>query len=80
MIVDDDAKHGRSVRDLLAAHNYPADVAVTGQEGLTKLKQAFTSDSPYQVLILDLHIPDLSGVEILRAINKHGIDVKTIVL
>jgi PAS domain S-box-containing protein len=80
LIVDDDAKHGRSVRDLLAAHNYPADVAVSGQEGLAKLQAAAATDAPYQVLILDLHIPDLSGVDILRAINKHEIDVKTIVL
>jgi PAS domain S-box-containing protein len=80
LIVDDDVIHGRSVRDVLAAHNYPADVATTGKGGLARLQQAHTEGNPYQVLILDLHIPDLMGIEVLRAIKTLGLTVKTVVL
>ena len=80
LIVDDDAVHGRSVRDLLAAHKYPADVSSSGQEGLRMLLAAHESSHPYEVLILDLHIPDLPGLDILTQISKHDLKVKTIVL
>lgn len=80
LIVDDDVVHGRSVRDVLAAHNYPADVATTGQDGLARLRNAHAEGNPYQVLILDLHIPDLMGVDVLHAIKTQGLAVKTVVL
>ena len=80
LIVDDDVTHGRSVRDVLAAHNYVADVESTGQSGLRTLLDAAKTADPYQVLILDLHIPDLSGLEILRKIREAELKVKTIVL
>ncbi len=47
---------------------------------MATLRQADADKSPYQVLILDLHIPDLSGVSILRGVNDSGLKVKTIVL
>ncbi|XOV81671.1 MAG: response regulator [bacterium] len=80
LIVDDDVIHGRSVRDVLAAHNYPADVATTGHDGLARLRQAQADGNPYQVLILDLHMPDLMGIDVLHAIKTQGLAVKTVVL
>ena len=65
---------------VLAAHHYPADVFSSGAKGLLALQTAHASSDPYEVLILDLHIPDLLGLEILRAIRDDGIRVKTIVL
>lgn len=80
LIVDDDALHGRSVRDLLAAHNYSADVVTSGIAGLEALRAAHVAGTPHQVLILDLNIPDLSGVEILSEIQKAGLNCKTIIV
>ena len=80
LIVDDDALHARSVRDLLAAHNYSANLATSGTEGLKTLQAAHDAGTPYEVLILDLNIPDLSGVQILSEIQQSGIGCKTIIL
>ena len=44
------------------------------------LRDAHRSSSAYQILILDLHIPDLSGLDILKAIKSDGLSLKTIVL
>ncbi len=49
-------------------------------EGLEKLREAHDAGNPYQVLILDLHIPDLPGLKILEAMREHGINTKTVVL
>ena len=80
LIIDDDEHHGRSVKDVLAAHKYPADVATSGADGLAQLAVAYEEGKPYEVLILDLHMPDLSGLEILQAIRERGLKVKTVVL
>ncbi|MEM7100769.1 MAG: response regulator [Pseudomonadota bacterium] len=80
MVVDDDVEHGKSVQAVLAAHNYPATVKSSGQDGLNALLHHSPSSQPFSVLILDLHIPDLMGVEILRRLNDAKIKIKTIVL
>ena len=80
LIVDDDALHGRSVRDLLAAHKYPADVVTSGTQGLAQLQEAEANGKPYHVLILDLNIPDLSGVEVLSAVREAGLKCNTIIV
>ena len=80
LIVDDDEVHGRSVRELLAAHKYSAEVATQGTEGLERLLAAQARGTPFEVLILDLNIPDLHGVEILRRAEAAGIETKVVVL
>ncbi len=80
LIVDDDAGHARSVRELLAAHNYPADIRTSGAEGVEALIAAHAAGNPFQVLLLDLHIPDLAGVDVLKRLNEEGLPTKTIIL
>ena len=80
LIVDDDVEHGKSVQAVLAAHNYSATTAHHGQAGLDLLVDHHRQNNSFAVLILDLHIPDLMGVDILARINELGIPVKTIVL
>ncbi|MFT7653492.1 MAG: DNA-binding NtrC family response regulator [Candidatus Azotimanducaceae bacterium] len=75
LIVDDDALHGRSVRDLLAAHNCLADVESSGHGGLDRLLQAEAAGTPYQVLI-----PDLAVIDVLAKIQSRQLNVKTIIL
>ena len=80
LIVDDDALHGSSVRDLLAVHNYPAEIVTSGKKGLSTLCDAHENGHPYEVLILDLNIPDLSGLEVLAGVQRAGLNCKTIIL
>ncbi len=75
LIIDDDPGYGASVRDLLATYSYQANFTENSQEGLELLKQ----DS-YQVLILDLNMPETSGMNILEELAATNADVKTIVL
>ena len=75
LIVDDDPRHGQSVGDLLDAYGHPADIQTEGQSGL----QALTNHH-YDLLILDLNIPDLSGIEILKSMNANQINTRTIIL
>ncbi|NJN52997.1 MAG: response regulator [Gammaproteobacteria bacterium] len=77
LIVDDDAAHAVSVRDLLHGHDYTIDVANGGRQGLERLRETATD-----VLILDLNMPEVSGLDVLSALSStgQGDPPKTIVL
>ena len=75
LIIDDDPGYEASVRELLAAYSHQANFTENSQEGLELLRQG-----DYQVLILDLNMPETSGMNILEELAATNADVKTIVL
>lgn len=64
MIVDDDESLARALAINLRAHGYQVCLAHTGQSALTEV----TRVSP-AVIILDLGLPDLDGIEVLTGIR-----------
>jgi DNA-binding response OmpR family regulator/DNA-binding transcriptional ArsR family regulator len=61
LLVDDDSIVRKSVRDILEDNGYGVDTAETPEEALEKLsKQAF------QILIVDLKLPGMSGMELIK--------------
>jgi len=75
LVVDDDARHAASVRELLSAHGYSVEFEVEGAQGLRRVK----ADS-IDVLILDLDMPNMSGIDVLQAIGADANGLKTIVV
>ena len=75
LVVDDDARHAASVRELLSAHGYSVEFEVEGARGLSRIKA-----DPIDVLILDLDMPNMSGIDVLKAIGSDSNGLKTIVV
>ncbi len=65
LVVDDDRAIRRFLRTSLAAHGYVVLEAETGQGAL----QAVMAQRP-DVIILDLGLPDLDGVEVARQLRE----------
>lgn len=65
LIVDDEPQIRRFLRTSLAAHGYTILEAAGGQEALSSA----ASDRP-DVAILDLGLPDMDGMEIIRRIRE----------
>ncbi len=65
LIVDDDVKLCRLVRDYLAPMGFLLDAAHTGPAGLEKVKE-----SEYQAVILDVMLPGMGGFEVLKQIRS----------
>jgi DNA-binding response OmpR family regulator len=67
LIVDDDKKLCRLVRDYLSPMGYEVTAAHTGSEGLEK---ALAGD--FHVMILDVMMPGMDGFEVLKRLRKES--------
>ena len=74
LIVDDEPPITRALSAALTARGYRADVATTGQQAVDK-----TALQRPSAIILDLGLPDLDGIAVLRMIRAWS-DVPVIVL
>ncbi len=75
LIVDDEVMVGKSIRLALACDEYEIDVAVSGAEALQKeARQA------YDVIIADLMMPGMSGLDLLASLRRLGSPAQVIVV
>jgi two-component system, NtrC family, response regulator AtoC len=73
-IVDDDRAIRESLQDILA-EEHEVDVAATAAEALRKLK-----GEQFDLIMLDLRLPDRDGLEVLQELFGMGIDTPVIVI
>jgi DNA-binding response OmpR family regulator len=75
LIVEDEQKVSALVKRGLTAERYAVDVAADGLEGF-ELAEAY----PYDLIILDLMLPRLTGGEVLQRIRRKNSHVPVLVL
>jgi len=64
LIVDDEAEIRASLEDILSEEGYAAASAATAAEAMTLLQ-----DAPYDVVLLDIWLPDRDGLDVLADIH-----------
>jgi two-component system, sensor histidine kinase and response regulator len=69
LIVDDNATNRRLIRHNLAGWKMATDEAATGQEALTKLRDAVSEERPYDLVISDMNLPGMNGMVLSRLIK-----------
>jgi len=75
LVVEDDPDLSEILRAGLVEEGYAVDLALTGEDGLWR---ATTLD--YDVAVLDVVLPDVSGLEILRRMRAGGRKAPVLVL
>ena len=65
LVVDDELPVCKSMANVLKGENYIVDTALSAEEALDK-----DSRNRYDVIITDLMMPGMSGMDLLRAINE----------
>ena len=75
VVVEDDPLQAEALAFILRQEGYLVDVAVTGAEGLA----AARSQPPPETVLLDVALPDLSGIEVARRLRA-GSNVPIIML
>ena len=76
LIVDDDRELGQMLTEYLTAEGFQVSLVRDGADALTRL----TGQSvPYDLVILDVMLPSLSGFEVLRRL-RHSLSVPVVML
>jgi two-component system, OmpR family, KDP operon response regulator KdpE len=75
LVVDDEPPIRRLLRTSLAAQGYRILEAGTGQDALNLVAR----EAP-EVMLLDLGLPDLDGLEVIRRVRASGANVAVVVL
>lgn len=75
LLVDDEEILIRSYRRILAEHKYQIDAHMDGGSALQAI-----GESPYDLIIVDLMMPKMSGMEVLRRVKETHPEIKVIMV
>ena len=75
LIIDDEQEIRESLEQLLKLEGYRANCASTGNEGLKRVE-----DGIFDLVLLDINLPDRSGLDLLKAIKQDSPDVGVIMI
>jgi CheY-like chemotaxis protein len=73
LFIEDDAMNRRVVRDMLHVAGLPLAEADGGRTGIARLEQ-----EPFDVLLLDLRMPEMDGFEVIDALRSRSDGLKDI--
>jgi DNA-binding NtrC family response regulator len=75
LVVDDEAEIREGLEELLASENFEVTLAETGAAGLQKLEER-----PFDLILLDVSLPDRNGIEMLRDIRQRDPNLAIILI
>jgi len=75
LFVEDEKKISTLVRRHLREEGYQVDLVENGEEGVTK-----ATHEPYDAIILDVMLPGLDGLSVLRIVRERGIKTPVLLL
>ncbi|MGA8296819.1 MAG: response regulator transcription factor [Acidimicrobiales bacterium] len=75
LVVDDEPSIVDSVATVLRYEGFDVDVAQTGRAALAKAQEA-----RYDLVVLDVMLPDLDGLEVTRRLRQDGVDIPVLFL
>jgi DNA-binding NtrC family response regulator len=75
LIIDDEAEIRESLQTLLELEGYAVESAATGEEGLVRV-----GEQPFDLVLLDLALPDRNGIELLSELRSHDSVIPVIII
>ena len=75
LVVDDEAEIREGLEALLTSEDFEVTLAETGESGLQKIEER-----PFDLILLDVSLPDRNGIELLRDIHRRDPYVSVILI
>jgi DNA-binding NtrC family response regulator len=75
LIVDNDNYIRTTYQDYLTQQGLEVETATDGVEGIEKLRTG-----GFDVAVIEIQLPKMSGIEISRLVNQEGIDTDVVIL
>ncbi len=75
LLVDDDEETLETISDILQEKGFYVETAKTGKEALEKTKKLV-----FNIVLLDIKLPDMSGIEVLKVLSEEHFPTMTIMI
>ncbi len=75
LVVDDERDSRQSLSELLSSRGYAVTTALDGHQALTAVEENETD-----LVILDLNMPDMTGLSVLREVQRRKPDLPVITM
>src|SRR6202795_3802864 len=75
LVVDDEIEIREGLEALLTSESFEVTLAETGEAGLARLE-----DRPFDLMLLDVSLPDRNGIELLREIHRRDPQLSVILI
>ena len=75
LLVEDEKDLSKAVKTILTLSNYDVDTAFNGKEALDKVKEKH-----FDIIIMDIMMPVMDGIESMKEMRKIGVDTPVILL
>src|SRR2546429_5261800 len=75
LIIDDEVGIRESLQTLLELEGYDVETAANGEQGMARI-----GDRPFDLVLLDLALPDRTGIDVLAEIRAHAPKLSVIMI
>src|ERR1043165_1563000 len=75
LVVEDERKVAKALREGLEAERYEVSVASTGEEGFF-----LVNNETFDLVLLDLMLPRRDGIEVLTTLRRRGLQTPVLIL
>jgi len=80
LVVDDEPGMRAGVAEVLGRGGFAVEQAASAEEALARLEQGASQGLALDLLVTDLRLPGISGLDLLRAVRQAGRDVPAVVI
>ncbi len=80
LVVEDEQHMANSIRFVLSLENYLVSIAGNGRQAIETILSAKESDHPVDLVITDIWMPELSGLEMLKKLKRLKIHIPILVI
>ncbi len=74
LLIEDDSKTSESVETILRAEGHACDIAACGKTALDMARA-----TEYDLILLDIGLPDMDGYEVLNHMRRTGVTTPVII-
>lgn len=75
LVIDDEQVICDACRMVLSEKGHTVAHCITGKEGLLEIQR-----NPYDLILLDMKLPDIDGTQVLEFIREHSLTARAIVM
>jgi CheY-like chemotaxis protein len=80
LVCEDNTMNQEVIKDHLERIGLKVDIRVNGQQGVVAIQESMKEDRPYELILMDIHMPVMDGLEASSEIKRLGCSTPIVAL